>query len=440
MRHAPVAAISGRPLKDVEPETGVESRLPRDFSRLWAAETASALGDEVTGLALPLIAIGLLAASPIQLGILAAAGSVPFLVLSLPVGAWLDRRAKRLVLIVTDLGRGGILALIPIAAAFQFLSMPLLYAVAAGVGVLAVPFGVAQRSYLPFVVPRALLGHANSRLEVTLSSVAVIGPTLAGAIIGVVGAPRAILVDCFSYLASATFVHGIESQEPPAEPRQGNRLHQEIADGIRYVLGQPVLRALVLSGGLANAASAMWNTVYVLFMVRQLGLDPLGIGLIFGLGNIGLVVAAPTIGRITNRLGIGRAMIAGQLLRACAVLLIPLALIGPSRPILVIAGIVSTFSTLIYLVNQRSLRQAMTPDRLQGRVTASTLVVTLGIAPIGSITGGLLAQLASPAAVFVVAGLISSLSTLPLLVPAVRRRRLLLEASDPRTDRDRPGT
>lgn len=209
---------------------------------------------------------------------------------------------------------------------------------------------------------------------------------------------------------------------------------------VATVLGQPVLRALVLSGGLANAAAAMWNTVYVLFMVRQLGLDPLGIGLIFGLGNIGLVVAAPTIGRITNRLGIGRAMIAGQLLRACAVLLIPLALIGPSRPILVIAGIVSTFSTLIYLVNQRSLRQAMTPDRLQGRVTASTLVVTLGIAPIGSITGGLLAQLASPAAVFVVAGLISSLSTLPLLVPAVRRRRLLLEASDPRTDRDRPGT
>lgn len=410
----------------------VSTALPRDFSRLWAAETASALGDEVTGLALPLIAVSVLAASPIQLGFLAAAGSVPLLIMSLPVGAWLDRRAKRPLLIATDLGRAGILAIVPIAAAGELLSMPLLYVVSAAVGVLAVPFGVAQRSYLPFVVPRDLLGRANARLEVTLSAVSVIGPTLAGAIIGALGAPRAILLDCASYVASAVLVSGIRSTEPASEPSQGRKLRHEIVDGVRYVRREPILRALVLSGGLANGASAMWFTIYVLFLVRDIGLDPLGIGIIFGLSNLGLAVAAPTIGRITDRLGVGRAMIVGQVLRAGAVFLIPLSLIGPSRPVLVVAGVISQFATLLYLVNQRSLRQALTPDRLQGRVTASTLVVTLGIAPIGSLAGGLLAQVGSPAMVFVVAGLISSLSALPLLAPEVRRRRRLVEPTDAR--------
>jgi MFS family permease len=410
----------------------VSAGLPRDFSRLWASETISALGDEVTGLAFPLIAISVLAATPIQLGILGAAGSIPYLLLSLPVGAWLDRRAKRGVLIATDVGRAAILVLIPIAAMLQVLSMPLLYLVAAAVGVLAVPFDVAQRSYLPFVVPREQLGRANSRLEVTLSSVSVIGPTLAGALIGVLGAPRAILVDCASYIASAAFVLGIPSQEPSPEPSKRRKLRHEIMDGVRHVRRDPILRALIVSGGLANGASAMWFTIYVLFLVRDVGLDPFEIGLIFGLSNLGFVIAAPTIGRMTDRLGIGRAMIVGQFVRSGAVLLIPLSLIGPPRPVLVIAGIISSFSTLLYLVNQRSLRQAMTPDRLQGRVTASTLVVTLGIAPIGSLAGGLLAQVASPMLVFVVAGLVSSLSTLPLLTPAVRGRRRLVEPSDVR--------
>ena len=125
-------------------------------------------------------------------------------------------------------------------------------------------------------------------------------------------------------------------------------------------------------------------------------------------------------------------MIVGQVFRAAAVFLIPLSLIGPSRPVLVVAGVISQFSTLLYLVNQRSLRQALTPDRLQGRVTASTLVVTLGIAPLGSLASGLLAQVGSPALVFVVAGLVSSASALPLLAPEVRRRRRLVEPTDAR--------
>ena len=422
---------SGRARRYARYPSAVEQRvsLPRDFMRLWASETVSALGDEVTGLALPLIAIGVLAASPIQLGVLGAAGSLPFLVLSLPVGAWLDRRAKRGVLIATDIGRAAILVAIPIAALAGALSMPLLYAVAFGVGVLAVPFGVAQRSYLPFVVPRELLGRANSRLEVTLSSVSVVGPTAAGAIIGLLGAPKAILLDCLSYLASAAFVVGIRSQEPPPDPSPGTRLRDEIVDGIRYVRHDPVLRALVLSGGIANGASAMWFTVYVLFMVRDIGLDAFGIGLVFGLSNLGFLVAATMMGRITDRLGIGRAMIAGQAFRAASILLIPLALVGHTPIILVIAGVVSQFATLVYIVNQRSLRQAITPDRLQGRVTASTLVVTLGIAPVGALVAGVLAEITSPAIVFVVAGLISSLSAVPLLVPEVRRRRSLVEES-----------
>lgn len=405
------------------------SGLPRDFSRLWASETVSGLGDEVTALALPLIAIGILGASPIQLGVLGAAGSLPFLVLSLPVGAWLDRRAKRGVLITTDIGRGAILLLIPIAALAGLLSMPLLYLVAFGVGVLAVPFGVAQRSYLPFVVPRELLGRANSRLEVTLSSVSVVGPTAAGAIIGLLGAPRAILLDCVSYLGSAALVLDIRSKEPPPEPSPGTKLRDEIMDGIRHVRRDPVLRALVLSGGIANGASAMWFTVYVLFMVRDIGLDAFGIGLVFGLSNLGFLLAAAMIGRITDRLGIGPAMIAGQVFRAASILLIPLALVGHTPVVLVVAGVISQFATLVYIVNQRSLRQAITPDRLQGRVTASTLVVTLGIAPVGALAAGVIAEVASPALVFVVAGLVSCLSAIPLLVPEVRHRRRLVEES-----------
>jgi len=216
-----------------------------DFVRFWLADTLSWVGSQINVLTLPLIAALTLDASAFQVGALAAAGQAPLFLIGLFAGAWVERRTRRPILITADLARAVLLLAIPIAAVFDALSMPLLYAVAFSVGIFSVFFDVSYLSYLPALVGRDRLVEANSKLEASASGAQVAGPFLGGVLVGVLTAPFAILVDAISYLASALLLRRIESEEAePAPAAPHETIWRQIGNGLKYVGREPTLRAL----------------------------------------------------------------------------------------------------------------------------------------------------------------------------------------------------
>ncbi len=284
-----------------------------DFLRFWAAQAISEFGSQVTLLALPLIAAITLHASPFEVGVLAATGQAPFLLIGLFAGAWIDRRRRRPVLVGADLGRALILLAIPVAAAFDALSVRLLYAVSFGAGVLTCFFDISYLSFLPSLVNRDRLIDANSKLETSRSIAQVGGPGLAGILVGLVSAPFAILADACSFLVSALCLWRIRTAEPEPEARvERTSLWAEIGFGLRYVAHHAVLRALVGCGAVTNLFGHAFLSIYVLFMARNLGLGATAIGLVFATGGVGALIGATTADRVARRFGQGWALIGGQ--------------------------------------------------------------------------------------------------------------------------------
>jgi MFS family permease len=367
-----------------------------DFVNLWAAQSVTQVGTQISMLAIPLIAAITLDASPFAIGVLAAASQAPALVLGLVAGAWLDRIRRRPVLIAADLGRAGLLALIPLAYALDFLSMGLLYVVAFAGGSLAIFFDVAYLSYLPALVKREQLVEANSKLEASNSAAQVVGPGLAGVLIGVFGAPFALVVDAISFVGSALLLRRIRTEEPVHEP-EGPRIsiREEIQTGLRCVVANPVLRALAGCSAVTNFAGFMFLAVYVVFMVRELGLGSTAIGIVFATGGLGALVGAVLAGPIVRRFGAGATLIAGQIGFGATGLLVPLALLVPrfALPLVVAAEFFQWLFLLIYAVNAISVRQCLSPDAMLGRVNATFVFLAKGMQPIGSVVGGLLGGL-----------------------------------------------
>jgi MFS family permease len=348
----------------------------------------------VSLLAIPTVAILVLQAPPFEVALLGTIEFLPFLLFSLPAGVWVDRLPRRPILIAGDIGRAISLASIPIAYELGVLSIWQLYVVGFANGVLTVFFDVAYQSYLPSLVERDRLVEGNSKLEVSRSAAQILGPGVAGALIGLVMAPLAIIVDSLSFVGSAAFVSRIRRQESRPDrsvadgASRGPSMREEIRDGLRYVLGHPYLRMIAGATGSSNLFSNMAFSLYLVYVYRVLGLDPAAVGVIFGIGSIGTLVGALTANRIAGLIGVGPAIVASIALAFPAALLVPLAPHTGPHLFLIAAAALGGFSALVYNINQVSFRQAITPERMQGRMNATMRFVVWGTIPIGSMIGG----------------------------------------------------
>lgn len=367
-----------------------------DFLKLWGGQTVSLFGSEITYLAIPLTALQTLNANPIQMGLLRTAGLVPLLLFGLFAGVWVDRWPRRPVLILADVGRAVVLALIPAALLCGALRLELLYAVSFLTGCLTLLFDVAYQSYLPCLVGREYLVESNSKLEVSRTAAQVAGPGLTGLILQVVSAPVAVVLDALSFLVSATLVGFIAGPEPDRGGARARRpIWAEIGEGIRFVSGHRLLRALIGCSTTWNLFNSIMLAVLVMYMVRDLGLTPGVMGVVLGAAEIGSLAGAVLAGPAARRFGLGRVLLLSTVVGALGAWLIPLARgAGIAAICLLLAGsAVKLLGSLVYSINQVSLRQAITPDPLQGRVSATVRLVTWCTIPVGSILGGVLGEM-----------------------------------------------
>ena len=366
-----------------------------EFLKLWVSETISLFGSQITLLALPLTAALALQATPGQMGILSAVEFAPFLLVGLFAGVWADRRRRRPILLWANLGRAVLLGSIPLAALFGLLRIEQLYAVGFGVGVLTVFFDIAYQAFLPTLVGRAQLVEGNSKLETSASLARIAGPGLAGGLVQLVTAPVAILLDSLSFLVSAVFLALIRTPESPP-PRTGPQasVWSDIREGLGVVLGNPLLRSIAACTGTANLFSSLLGSVFVLYITRELEMEPILLGAIFAVSSVGGLIGALLAGRIAGRLGLGPAIIGAQAVSGVAGLLIPV--VTAPFALAVAAQMAAWFvlglTNPIYNINQLSLRQAITPERLQGRMNATMRFLVWGTIPLGALLGGALGE------------------------------------------------
>ncbi len=370
-------------------------RHNRGFVLLFAGQSVSYLGSSISIWVLPLTAALTLGASPTQMGLLSAAGALPILLVGPVAGAWADRVRRRPLLIAADLGRVVMLASIPLAAAFGRLTLGQLYVVEILAGALTITFDVAYQALLPTLVGRESLVQANSAMEASSSVAGVAGPGLAGVLVQVLSGPTAILVDALSFLVSAVSLGLIDAREPEPPPTAERRhVRQEIGEGLRAVAGQPVVRALIVGSGIFNLFDSALIAVYVLYLIRTLNVPAGLVGLVFALGGLGGLFGAVMAARVAHRFGLAATLIGSAMLAGIAELGIGVAT-GPLALAMTIVvageGLVQVGAT-IYGINSLSLRQAIVPDHLQGRVAATAQIVSQGVIPIGALVGGICAD------------------------------------------------
>jgi MFS family permease len=391
-----------------------------DFMRLWTAQTISQFGTQVTLLALPIAAIVVLDASAFEVALLTALEWTPWLLFSLPVGAWVDRVRRRPVLVAADFGRALVLVSVPLAYAVDVLTIWQLYAVGFATGVLTVFFDVAYQSYLPSLVERGQLQEGNSKLEISRSGAQLAGPGFAGVLVDLVTAPVAVLADAVSFVVSALFLGAIRRQEEPVQRAEESRLRTEIVDGLRYVLTHPILRPSMAFVAVSNFFGSVMFSILLVYAVRDLDLGPAAIGFVFGLGNVGFLVGAALSSRISAWLGVGPTLVAAAALVGWPLLLIPLAPRDVALPVFVAAFGLASFAGVIYNVVGISLMQAITPDRLLGRMNASRRFVVWGTIPLGSLTGGALASVIGLRETLFVGAIGASVAFVPVLFSPIR--------------------
>jgi MFS family permease len=366
-----------------------------DFLKLWSAETISMFGSTIDDIAFALVAILVLQASAFEVAALGTVLFLPFILFTLPAGVWVDRLPRRPILIVGDFGRAALYATVPIAYFADVLTLWQLYVVGFLVGTFQVFFDVAYQSYLPSLVERDQIVDGNSKLEISRSAAQISGPGLGGILVQVLTAPYAVLVDALSFVASGMLILGIRKPEPRPEPTvvdgRKSGMRHELMVGLRFVLGNPNLRAQAGCTATSNLFSSVGFSILLVFVVRELGLSPGVIGIILSLGAVGSMAAALTATRISRRFGIGPTTIAVAALFGPAMLLVAFAPAGTGAiPFFVAAQLVFGFTVVVYNIVQVSYRQAICPPRLQGRMNSVMRFVVWGTIPVGTLLGGAL--------------------------------------------------
>jgi len=405
-----------------------------DFIKLWAGQTISELGSRITRDGLPLVAVITLGAGPFQMGLLNAIGSLPILLTGLFAGVWVDRLPRRPILIAADLGRTLVLLSIPLAAFSGLLGITQLYVVAALAGVLTVLFDVAYRAYLPFLVERGHLIEANSKLSLSGSIAELTGPGLAGVLIQALTAPVAILIDSLSFLASIaslSLIHKRETLSPAAKAARQPVL-AELREGLEAVWRQPVLRSLAVTLAILSFFGNFIGALYGYYAIRVLGLGPALLGLTVAAGGASDLIGALLAGPLLRRIGLGTLLVVLLVLKSLANLLIPLAGGGlfTATAILMGAQLFGDGLMTIFVIQEISLRQSITPDRLLGRVNASMELLGAGVGPLGALIGGFLGQTIGVRPTLAVAALGGLLAALWLALSPVRRLRVIPAAEE----------
>jgi MFS family permease len=359
------------------------------FRRFWIGQSISLFGDQITMLALPLVAVLALDADAKTMGYLLTAALAPNLLFSLHAGALVDRRGRRrATMIVTDLGRAALLASVPAAYGLGVLTLPQLYVVAFLEGTLSVLFYVSYSTLFTALVPRERYVEGNQLVNGSRAFSFVGGQSLAGFLVQLFSAPVALLADAVSFLASALFLHRVEAREPPTEQSERGQL----VAGARFILRTPLLAASLASTATVNFFNFVFFALFVLYATRELHVRPGTLGLVLGAGAVGGVVGALVTGRIARRIGIGPAFVAGSFLFPAPFLLVPLA--GGGKPLVIallfLAELGSGFGVMMLDITIGAIQQALIPDRLRARVSGAYMVVNYGVRPLGSLLGGLL--------------------------------------------------
>ncbi|MER6627021.1 MFS transporter [Streptomyces sp. NPDC000987] len=368
-----------------------------NFGRFWFGQTLFGFGTRIGTLGLSVTAVGLLDANTRQLGVLAAASTVCYLVIGLPAGAWVDRMPKRRTMMWAALTRCLTILVVPVLLLTGDLRIEVLYAVAVVVGVVSVFFDVASQSYVPVLVPEEDIGAANARLEATAQVSALGGPAVAGLLMRVVSAPVVMLVDALAHLVGLLSL-GVtrDGERRPAPEEAGARRHltADIGEGLRFVRDQPVVRRLAVSMGVSNFFATLVSTLVPVLVMRTIGFDSFVLGLVMTCGAAGGVVGALLAPRARKRFSAGAVMSCGLLMAALFTVANPLAAaVSPhgkvlAGAVLLVGEFGLTVGALLFNVTQVSLRQSLCPKHLLGRMNASVRFVVWGSMPPAALVAG----------------------------------------------------
>ncbi|MER7467502.1 MFS transporter [Streptomyces sp. NPDC097981] len=400
----------------------------RDFLTFWLGETVSLLGTQVTNLALPLTAITAFGATDEQVGLLRFLQLVPYLGLALLIGVWTDRVRRRPVMLGANLVRLVLLALVPLLYWWHLLDLAVLLVIACAVGIASVVFDVSWMSYVPVLVrsPEHYV-EAGAKMGVSSSTADVAGPGLAGLLVSALTAPVALVVDACSYALSLVSLLLIRTREPRPEPAAERHLLGELRDGLGWVMRNGVLRALALIGFCCNFSMVTVWTMFLLYGTHDLHLASTTLGAVFATSSVGGLIGALISRRVIARFPVGRVYLVAQ----SALLLGPSLIAAAAGPRVVMIGmfVLSFFTTYLGLgvagVVIVSLRQALTPQSLMGRMTAAFRTLLFGGGALGGLAAGLLAGRLGARGALTAAAIASAVVVIGLLVSPVSRLREL---------------
>lgn len=418
-----------------EGERGFGVLRVASFRRLWAANLAGSVGQQFGTLALSVTAVTTLHASTFEMSVIAALGSMAYLVLGIPSGVWVDRWSKRRVLLTAEVVRAVAIAGVPVAFVLGVLSVAQLMVVAAVTGVADLFFGVAHTSVLPAIVSRARVSEASARLQTSDTTIRVVGPGLAGQILQFTGGPLVYGVTAITHALSWLFISGIDVTEPTrvdatgnpdrntarnsahngARNREREPFWSSLRTGLGFVAGHPVLRTFLMSGALINLGAGAYSAVLALFVLRDLGLSPALFGLATSIGALGGIIGSLAGLRVKRALGSIRAVIVCYCSLSAAFAMVPLATVLPVPHMVPITVSSLLFSALLVMasISSTGINARVTPYSLMGRVTSARRFVTMGAVPVGAMVGGLVATLTGNTWTLWLAALLAALTIVP---------------------------
>ena len=403
--------------------TGPITRHPA-FRRLLAGQVGFAFGAQAGALAVPTIAIVGLHASPMDVGILAALPWLPAPILGMPIGVLVDRLPRRPLMIGSEAGRWLVLIALTTLVISRTETLYHLYVASLVLGLIGTVYDIAYQSFMPSTLSEDELLDANSVVDVAKTPALVGGPALGGALISGIGPASALVAYCAGSLASLLSLRGIQTREPVGRPEKRSLLNDLVA-GVRLVLGNPTLRTIATAGAISNLGAFMFSAVSLVFAYRDLGLSPILVGSVLAVGNLGYLIGAAAAPMWVSELGLGRTLALSQLFLAISLFVTPLSLLAAPVAVFAISQLLQNLTSEVFGLNQVSLRQAITPRELQGRMNATVRVGIVGAVPVGTLLGGYLGTTLGVVETMLIGAAISLAAPLFILsAPLIRLRRI----------------
>ncbi|MGI5241192.1 MFS transporter [Dactylosporangium sp. CA-139066] len=414
--------IDGRPASRHRPVGGL--LRTRNFALLWVGQSTSAVGSAISTVALPLVAVSTLHAGPAMVALLTAATWLPWLLIGLPVGVWVDRWPRRRTLLIADIASAAVLVAVPVAAWAGALTMTLLLAAALLAGVAGVFANVAFNAFLPRLVGAEHLMEGNARLQTSASVALVVGPGLGGLLAQAAGAVSGILIDACTFLVSAACLLGLRCQPEP-HPSAGDRpgMLRQIAEGIGFIMRGRLLQAMLVVAAVTNFALLGITALRVVFLVRAEGTAPGTAGLVIGVGSLGAILGAALAARASRRFGSARTYLVANVAAAPFVLLLPLGGHGWRLALFAAGSCIALAGATMSNVMTMTFRGSFVPAHLLGRVTAASRIFVFGTVPFGAATAGLLASALGIRPAMWALAVLYVIAPLPLLATEARTLR-----------------